>query len=174
MGEIAALIFFLLVVFRLVIGIPSALLIIAGGLCFGAFWATALSAGGILVSAMLLFAAGRGLGGEWIRKRLGDKAPEFERRIRKGGPFVIGLASAHPAVIMTPFHWGSGFSSIRFLPFCFAVGIGATIRSSVLAFFGSTLTDVGSVTFFAAIALFTVIAVVPMLFPRFRRRIFGE
>lgn len=172
-GRIAAIIYFLLVVFRLVIGIPSAVLIISGGLCLGAVWATLLG-GGILVSAMLMFAAGRGIGGEWIQRRLGEKTPELEERIRNGGPFIIGLASAHPAVIMTPFHCAAGFSSIRFVPFCCAVGVGATIRAFVLAFFGSTLTQVGSFTFFGAMATFAAIAVVPMLFPRFRRRIFGE
>ena len=168
-GRAAFAVFFLLMVFRIVILIPSVLLLLAGGICFGAFWGTVLGGSGILVSALLQFAIGRGVGREWVRKRLGDKAPEIERRIRSGGPFVVALVTAHPLGIMTPFHWASGFSSMRLLPFAIAVGIGATIRASSISFFGSTLVDVGSMEFYIATAILAAITIVSLAHPGLRR-----
>jgi len=162
-------VFFLLVVFRIVILIPSQVLIPAGGACFGVFWGTALGSAGILVSALLQFAIGRGVGREWVRKRLGDKAPEIERRIRSGGPFVLALVTAHPLGIMTLFHWASGFSSMRLVPFAFAVGIGAIFRAFSLSLFGATLVEVGSAKLWLATGILAVITIISLAHPGLRR-----
>ena len=105
----------------------------------------------------------------WVRKRLGDKAPEIERRIRSGGPFVVALVTAHPLGIMTLFHWASGFSSMRLVPFAIAVGVGAIIRAFSLSLFGATLREVGSAKFWIASAILAAVAIISLAHPGLRR-----
>jgi len=173
-GIAAPAIYFIIVVLRVVILIPSVLLLVVGGFCFGTFWGTLLGSSGILVSALIQFAIGRGVGRHWIEKKLSDRILEVERRIRRGGPLVIGLVTAYPAGVMTPFHWASGFTSMQLVPFTIAVGIGAIIRAFSFAFFGSSLVDVGSTQFWLATFVFVIIIIVPLAHPKLRQRIFRK
>jgi len=171
-GVWAFIIYFVLVTFRIALLLPSLFILTVGGLCFGPVWGTLLGGGGVLLSAVLQFGFGRGVGRTWIRDHLGEKMPVLERRIESGGPLVIGLITAHPAVPMTSFHWASGFTSMRLVPFSVAVGLGALIRSFSMAFFGSTLVQIGSLEFYIATAVFAIVAIVPIVHPGLRRRIF--
>jgi uncharacterized membrane protein YdjX (TVP38/TMEM64 family) len=170
-GTAAYAVFFLLMFFRIVILIPSVILLLAGGLCFGVWWTTVLGAGAILGSALVQFAVGRGVGRPWVRRWAEARLPEFERRVRSGGPLVVGLVTAHPAGVMTPFHWASGFSSMRLWPFAVAVGVGAVVRALSVSFFGAALADVGSTSFWVAAAGFAAIVLLTLAHPGLRRQI---
>jgi len=61
---------------------------------------------------------------------------------------------------------------MRLLPFSIAVGLGGLVRSFSMAFFGSTLLEIGSLEFYIATAVFAIAAIVPTVLPGLRRRIF--
>jgi len=166
-------IYLLVVVFRTFLGLPSAVVLSAGGLAFGAGLGALLGGVGIVISAVLWYAAARGAGRPWIEQRLGPRARELQRRAEAAGPFLVGISTAHPVGPLTPFHMGSGLAAIPIVPFLVAVSLGSPVRSSTLAFFGSSLLEFGTPRFYAATALVLVLGLLPLAHRGTRERIFG-
>ncbi len=170
LGWKGAAIFVGLVTFRQFLFLPSALVLPAGGVVFGAFEGTLLGALGIVLSAILKYSVARGLGREWLRPRFGAAVEAFERHAEAAGPLVVGLVTAHPIGPMAPVFWGAGFASVPVIGFVVAVTLAAPIRAFSYAFFGSTLLDLGSPRFWVATIVFAAVALLPLTHAGFRGR----
>lgn len=162
LGWKAPAIFVGLVTFRNFLLLPSALVLPAGGVIFGAGLGTLLGAAGIMLSAALKYAIARGVGREWLRPHFGAAVEAFERHAQSTGPVLVGLATAHPAGPMAPAHWGAGFAAVPALSFAVAVALTAPIRAFTYAFFGSSLLELGSLRFWVASALLAGAALAPL------------
>ncbi len=172
LGWRAPFVFFVLVVFRQFLAIPSWLLLPTGGLCFGAALGTALGGGAIIVSGTLKFWVARWLGRDWFRARFGERFQHLDARIDRLGPVVIGLSTAHPLGILAPFHWGAGLSSLRFTPFAAALILGAPVRALAFSFVGASLAAGRSDTFWLVAAALGFVLAAPLAVPAVRRRLF--
>jgi uncharacterized membrane protein YdjX (TVP38/TMEM64 family) len=173
LGWRGPVVFFLLTTFRQFLAIPAWLLLPAGGLCFGLALGTALGGGALVVSGCLKFLLARWLGREWMRARFGAQFERLERRVDRLGPVVIGLSTAHPLGILSPFHWGAGLSSIRFAPFAVALVLGAPVRAFAFSAFGAALADPTTTEFYAVSLGLAVVALLPLAHPVVRDRLFG-
>lgn len=171
LGWKAGAVFVSLVTFRQFLGLPSAVVLSAGGVAFGALLGTGLGGVGILLSAIFGYAVARGAGREFVRRRLGARADDFQRRADAAGPFVAGLATAHPAGPMTVFHWGSGLASVPVLPFVIGVALAAPFRASLYSFFGSTLFEPGTPRFWVASFALVAVTLLPLAHSPTRRRL---
>lgn len=167
-------VFFGLVTFRQFLGLPAWLILPVGGLCFGTAVGTALGGLGLIVSGCLKFLVARKLGRLWVKRTFGDTFLAVERRIDRLGPIVVGLSTAHPFGILAPFHWGAGLSSIRFAPFMAALLVGAPVRAFAFSAFGAAIVDPGTPEFRAVCLGLGCLAVVPLLIPAVRRRLFAS
>ena len=173
LGWKAPAIFVGLVSFRQFLGLPSMLILSAGGAVFGAGAGTALGALGILISASFGYTVARGAGRDWLRGRLGARADDFQRRAGAAGPFVVGVVTAHPAGPMTPFHWGAGFASVPVIPFLVGVAMGSPVRAFLYSFFGSTLFEPGTQRFLVASVALVAVALLLLAHRGTRRRLLG-
>jgi uncharacterized membrane protein YdjX (TVP38/TMEM64 family) len=138
-----------------------------GGLCFGAAVGTLLGAIGIVVSGLGKFAIARTVGRRWLGARLG----RLEARAARLGPAVIGVSTAHPFGILAPFHWAAGLSPVRPASFAVALCLGAPVRAFAYSAFGATLTDAGSLGFWAVIVALAALVLLPLLVPSVRERL---
>ncbi len=170
LGIRAPLIFVALVAFRQFLLLPSVIVLTAGGLAFGAALGGALGGLGILLSACFGFLTARWMGRDWVQRYVGAKFAEFEQRMDRVGLALVGLMTAHPMGVMTPFHWGAGLTRIRLLPFVAVIGATAVVRSFAYAFFGATLLEPGD-RVYLAMALLAAVALLPLAHPEVRRRI---
>jgi uncharacterized membrane protein YdjX (TVP38/TMEM64 family) len=166
-------VFFGLVTVRQLLGLPSWLILPVGGLCFGTAMGTLLGGLGLIVSGCVKFLIARRLGRAWVRRRFGQAFQRFETRIDRLGPIVVGLSTAHPFGILAPFHWGAGLSSIRFTPFVVALMLGAPVRAFAFSAFGAAILDPGTPEFRAICVGLGALAVLPLLFPGVRRKLFA-
>jgi uncharacterized membrane protein YdjX (TVP38/TMEM64 family) len=157
-----------LVTFRQFLLLPSALVLPAGGVVFGALEGTVLGALGIVLSAILKYSIARGLGREWLRARFGAGVAAVERHAAAAGPLVVGMATAHPMGPMSPSYWAAGLAAVPVLGFVVAVVLAAPVRAFAYAFFGSTLLEPGTPRFWAATALLAAAALLPLAHPRVR------
>jgi uncharacterized membrane protein YdjX (TVP38/TMEM64 family) len=128
------------VTFRVVIGLPSPVLLIAGGLCFGALGGTLFGALGILLSGIGLFVIARRAGRERVLRR----APARLRRVLDLGGSRLGtgfafVTTAYPIGPLSAFHLLAGASSMALRAFVAAVAVGAAARAGLYAFFGNSL-----------------------------------
>ena len=173
LGWWGPVVFFLLTTFRQFLALPAWILLPAGGLCFGLVAGTALGGGAIVVSGIGKFALARWLGRDWLRARFGAGFENFERRVDRLGPVVIGLSTAHPLGILSPFHWGAGLSSIPFVSFVIALVLGAPVRAFAFSAFGAALADPTTMEFFTVSIGLGLVALLPLLHPAVRERLFG-
>ncbi len=174
LGWFGPVLFLALVIFRQVLAVPAGLILPVGGLCFGAIGGTVLGSVGLILSGMGKFAIARSLGRDLVRRKFGAQLEWFETRIERLGPIVIGLSTAHPFGILSPFHWAAGLSSLSFASFTLAIVLGAPVRAFAYAVFGSTLTDTDSDSFALASAVLIGIIVVPLVIPGVRRRLLAR
>ena len=170
-GWFAPVAFTLLVAGRQFVLLPSALLLTAGGLLFGAFEGTLLGAMGLVGSAAFTFFLARGIGGERVRARLSKNFPTVDRYVESAGPWLVFATVAYPAGPMTAVFWAAGFSSVRIVPLLVAVAAGGLIRAASYSFFGATLLDFGSPTFWIAAVVLGAGLLLPLLHPGLRRRL---
>jgi len=166
--------FLALVTFRQFLAIPAALLLSAGGLCFGVALGTLLGATGIVVSGVAKFGIARKIGRRWIAARPGGSLARLEARVQRLGPAVIGLSTAHPFGILAPFHWAAGLSPLRLAPFVLALCLGAPVRALAYSIFGATLIDPGTRAFWIATLWLAAAIVVPLVIPGVRARLLAR
>lgn len=160
-----------LVTFRQFLFLPSALILPAGGVVFGALAGTLLGALGILLSAGMKYGLARSLGRDWLRARFGAAVDAFERHAGAAGPLVVGVVTAHPIGPMAPVFWAAGFAAVPVAGFLVAVALAAPLRSFAFSFFGSTLLDPGTPRFWVATVLLVAAVLLPLAHRGFRARL---
>jgi uncharacterized membrane protein YdjX (TVP38/TMEM64 family) len=168
LGVWAPIAFVLLVAFRAPLFLPSQLVLTVGGLCFGAGRGALYGGAGILLAGALAFGLTRWLGAEELRRRLPSG---FRRTLeaagRRGGAAIVALASGYPFGPVTFFHAAAALTSMRFVTFLAAAGVGSLARAATYAWFGSSLVEgrwLGS----AAAAALLGAPLLPLLHPRVR------
>jgi len=169
-GIWAPLLFIALVTFRLVILVPSQILLTASGLLFGAALGALYGAIGMTLSAIVNFAAVRVAGIDRIREQLPPRfGGALDTAKSKLGAGALLIASGYPVGPISAFQIGAALTGMSFLSFIVAVSLGSVVRAATYSYLGSTLFD-GYRLIYGAVAVF-VAAGVPLLFPRPRARI---
>ncbi len=168
LGPVAPVVFLGIMTFRSFLGLPSAVVLTAGGLVFGVWLGALLGALGLVASALWCFAAARLMGRDWVQSRIPERLRPLEQRAESFGPPLIGLVTAHPMGVMTPLYLAAGLSRIRFGPFLAACAIAGPVRAALYAGFGSQLTDLWSPRFWLATGVLVAAAVLPLAHPRVR------
>jgi len=169
-GIWAPLFFITLVTFRLVVLIPSQILLAAAGLLFGAALGAVYGAIGMTLSAILNFSAVRIAGVDRIREQFPPRfAGALDIAQSKLGVGALVIASGYPVGPISAFQIGAALTGMSFLSFVVAVGVGSSVRAATYAYLGSTLLD-GYRLIYGAAALFAA-AAIPLLFPGPRARI---
>ncbi len=174
LGIKAPLIFLGLVAFRQVLLIPSAIVLTAGGLLFGVAMGTLLGGAGIVMSGCICFLLARFMGGEWVHERLQARVGRYDERANAAGPILVGLMTAHPLGLLTPFHLAAGVSGMSLLVFLATVLLAGPIRAASYSVLGSSLVEIGSPRFYLASAVLILIALLPIAHPKVRKRIFAR
>jgi len=173
-GIWAPAIYLLLTAGRQLLVLPSALVLIAAGLLFGAGMGALLGATGLTLNALVLYGAARGVGRPWVLPWLRQRWPAFESLARRGGPAFIALITGHPAGFLTPFHMAAGVTGIALPVFFVAVFPAALLRAGLFSLLGAHLLDVGSVGFWIASLALLAFALAPLAHPRLRRKLFAS
>lgn len=161
-------IFVALMTFRAFILIPSQIMLIAAGLCFGAFAGTLYGALGLMASGFGAFAVARWVG----RDALLDSIPEnmrwaFDAASSRAGAAVVVAGTGYPVGPITAFHIGAGLTAMSIPIFVASLGLGALIRAGIYAWFGNAILE-GDRTVVIAGVVFFAAAAAPLLHPRSR------
>jgi uncharacterized membrane protein YdjX (TVP38/TMEM64 family) len=175
-GLWAPLLFIALVTFRLVILIPSQILLTAAGLLFGAASGALYGAVGMTLSALMNFAIVRVAGIDAVREHLPRRFGGALALARsKVGGGALAIATGYPVGPISAFQIGAALAGMTLLTYVVAVAIGATVRAATFSYFGSTLLE--GERLLVGAAVLAAAAIIPLLFPRSRARLaelFGE
>ena len=169
-GVWAPLLFISLVTFRLIVMIPSQILLAAAGLLFGVKMGTIYGALGMTLSALLNFAVVRVAGIDAIRDRLPRRLDGAIAAARSNvGAGALAIAAGYPVGPISAFQVGAALTGMTFLSYSVAVAAGSTVRAATYSYFGSTLFEGRQLL--AGAAVVVAAAILPLLFPGSRARL---
>lgn len=139
-GLWAPALFVALVGLRPFLLIPSQILLLAGGVCFGSAAGTTYGALGMAVSGIAAFALARRLGREAVQARFpAQLGPVMEAVGGRWGAVLLAFGTAYPVGPVTAYHAGAGLTDMPSRRFLLALAPGALGRAALFTLFGATL-----------------------------------
>lgn len=166
-GAWAPLVFVALVALRLLVMIPSQLLLTAAGVVFGAAYGTLYGALGLTLSALLNFAFVRWLGVEALRNRIPVRLRYALALARsRAGAGALAVVTGYPVGPITAVQMTAALTGMSLLSYALAVGCGSAVRAATFSYFGSTLLEGQRILI--GLAVIAAAAGGPLLFPRSR------
>jgi uncharacterized membrane protein YdjX (TVP38/TMEM64 family) len=145
---------------------PSALVLIGGGLVFGTVAGTLYGAAGLLASALAMFLSSRWAGRDAVEARL----PARFRYLldvagSRAGAVFVAVGTAYPLSPITSYHLLAGVTGMALPVFVSAAATGSLGRAAIYTYFGSSLVEAEPVRLLLAGALLLVAMLVPLAFP---------
>lgn len=137
-GALAPLVSALLMVLQSVIApLPAFLITFANGLLFGVWWGAALSWSSAMLGAALCFFIARALGRPVVVKLLSESAMHTsDRFFQRYGQHTVLIARLVPVISFDVISYGSGLTSMRFVWFAVATGIGQLPATLLYSYLG--------------------------------------
>lgn len=162
LGILGPLIYIGIFIIRPLFLIPSIALFIGGGLAFGPVWGPTYASLGATLGGMVGFWFSRKMGHEYVMKKLKLGADMIDST--KFSFSVVFLLSLLPIMPVTVINYGAGLSTMKFKNYIVAHTLGITPRAFAYGFFGSTLLDIGSPKFRAALLILIIMGLVTAYF----------
>ena len=142
--------------------IPSIALFIGGGLAFGPVMGPSYASFGAALGGTVGFWLSRKMGHDYVKKKLKLGADLLDTT--KFSFSVVFLLSLLPIMPVTVINYGAGLSTMKFKNYIVAHILGITPRAFAYGFFGSTLMDIGSAKFLAALLILIIMGITTVYF----------
>ncbi|MDO8751713.1 MAG: TVP38/TMEM64 family protein [Dehalococcoidia bacterium] len=143
--------------------LPAFIVTVTNGLLFGAFWGTLLSWGSAMVGAAVCYAIARVLGRPAVERLVSKRAlAAADRFFERYGNHSVLIARLVPVVSFDVVSYVAGVTSISFVGFFVATGIGQLPATIVYSILGQNLPSIANIGLFAfgAVAALLVLAFV--------------
>lgn len=169
LGPIAPIGLISLISLRALIGLPSQLVLIVAGLCFGVAMGTLYGALGLTLSGLATFLLARYAGRDAIESRIPDRVRPFvEQAGERPGAIFVAIGTGYPIGFITAYHALAGITPMRLATFMIALIAGSVVRAATFTYFGSSLVAGGLRPILEATLLIGVVLALPLLFSRTR------
>jgi uncharacterized membrane protein YdjX (TVP38/TMEM64 family) len=166
LGVWGPLAFVAIVALRIPLAVPSAIVLIGGGVIFGSVEGTLYGAVGLLISAIAAFLGSRWAGRAAVEARVPTRMRYlFDLAGSRMGALVVALGTAYPLSVITSLHLIAGVTTMSLPVFAIAAGTGSLGRAALYTYFGSRLVDADPVEMLGVGALFAVAMLLPLAFP---------
>ncbi len=140
--------------------LPAFVITFTNGLLFGAFWGTILSWSSAMVGAAVCFAIARVYGRPVVEKIVGGKSLEIaDRFFKRYGKHAILIARLLPIISFDVVSYAAGLTSMGFIGFFIATGIGQLPATIVYSYLGQNLTGSVKVIFYSFIIVLVFLVV---------------
>jgi uncharacterized membrane protein YdjX (TVP38/TMEM64 family) len=133
--------------------VPGAVMTVAGGLAFGAWWGAVWSLIGANIGALFAFGTARFLGRAWVDRVMGVRFESIFDRLRRDGFYVTLYLRLVPVIPYNLFNLLAGASPISFSDYFVASIIGMIPGTVLFSLLGDALWHPMKPRFFIAIAL---------------------
>ena len=173
-GKWAPIIFIAIYAIRgVVLVIPVGVMSLAGGLAFGKWYGTLYIVIGATLGAPLSFVIARFFGRkfiesfEWLHK---GRIKSFDEGTEKHGFRMMLFMRLIPLFQYDAVNFGAGLSKMKFRDYLFASFIGMAPGGFINAMLGSSLENIISVQFFAALGFFILLMFIPTIYKAIKKR----
>lgn len=169
LGPLGPLLFIGVVAGRSLLALPSQVVLIAAGLCFGTVVGTLVGATGLMLSGLGIFLGVRYAGRQEVEKRIGGRFGRIlEASGQRAGAVALALGSGYPISPLSPIHAAAGLTPMSIGVFVLSAFCGGLLRASIFSYFGNAITDSNRAGFvYATVAMLSILAL-PFCFERGR------
>lgn len=165
LGAFGPILFIGVVALRSVLALPSQVVLIAAGLCFGTLMGTIVGGTGLMLSGLGIFLGVRYAGRQEVSKRMG---PRFGRILDasgdRAGAIALALGSGYPISPLSPMHAAAGLTPMSVAAFVLAALSGGLLRASIFSYFGNAITDWDRSAFVYSSIGLVLILTIPLCF----------
>lgn len=162
LGVLGPIIYVGIFIVRPLFLIPSIALFIGGGLAFGPVLGPTYASLGAAMGGTVGFWFSRKMGRDYVMKKLKLGADVIDNT--KFSFSVVFLLSLLPIMPVTVINYGAGLSTMKFKNYIVAHILGITPRAFAYGFFGSTLLEIGSPKFRAALLTLIILGIATAYF----------
>jgi len=166
LGAAGPVLFVFVIAGRSLLALPSQIVLIAAGLCFGTLVGTVVGGVGLTMSGLILFITARYAGRDSIEQRIGKRGKRIlEFASRRSGAAMLAIACGYPITPLSPIQAAAGLTPMPIPNFVIAAFVGGSIRASIFAYFGNALVDASTADMLIASCAFVLILATPLVFP---------
>jgi len=172
-GPLAPLLYLVIYSVAPVLSVPGWILSVAGGLAFGAVWGTALTVLGATIGATAAFFSARYLGRDFVARVLKGKfqtLTTIDDQAAAHGFQVIFFLRLIPLIPFNVLNYVAGLSRVGAGDYILGTFLGIVPGTFAYVYLGSSLTHVYSWQFALAIGMLVLLAVIPILYQRWKAR----
>ena len=162
-GVLSPIIYILLYTIRPLIFFPASILSIAGGLTFGVLMGTIYTIIGATSGAILSFYVARLLGKNMMNKDWKGNGKKIQYQMEKNGFLYILLFRFLPIINFDLISYLAGISKVRISAFFFGTLIGIIPGTFAYNFLGSSFISGNPKIIMAAVFVFLLLTIVPIL-----------
>lgn len=163
LGPAAPLLFVVVVAARSLLGLPSQIVLVAAGLCFGTVVGSVVGGAGLTLSGLALFAGARYAGRDVIERRLGDRVGGvLDLTRRRSGVVFFAFAFGYPISPLSPLQAAAGWTRMSTAGFVVAAMLGGMLRAAIFAGFGDALIAASGRALLAPLALLAAALALPL------------
>ncbi len=162
-GLWAPLVYIIAYTIRPLIFFPASVLSIAGGLAFGAWMGTLYTIIGATLGAALSFVVAKTVGKSLVKKQWTGNAAKIQTQMEQNGFLYVLLFRLIPVINFDLVSYLAAIAKVRFVPFVLATLIGIIPGTFAYNFLGSSFVSGNPQIIAAAVAVFIVLTVVPIL-----------
>lgn len=174
LGPMAPLLFVLIVAARALLWLPSQVVLIAAGLCFGTGIGALVGGAGLMISGIFLFTLARYAGRASLEQWSGGRMqPLLDFAMQPRGAVALALALGYPLTPFSPLQASAGLTGMPLATFIPAAFIGGTIRASTYAYFGDAMLELDVRKIAGAGVLLLGVVALPLATPISRRWLRG-
>jgi uncharacterized membrane protein YdjX (TVP38/TMEM64 family) len=172
-GPLAPLLYLAIYSVAPVLSVPGWIISVAGGLAFGAVWGTGLTVLGATVGATAAFFLARYLGRDFVARALKGKLQTLatiDDQAAAHGFQVIFFLRLIPLIPFNVLNYVAGLSRVGAGDYILGTFLGIIPGTFAYVYLGSSLTHVYSWQFALAIGMLVLLAVIPILYKRWKAR----
>ena len=174
LGPMGPFLFIFVVAGRTLLWLPSQVVLIVAGLCFGTLVGALVGGAGLMISGLVLFGIARYAGRDAIDQRIGERGRHLlDLANHRTGAVTFGIACGYPVSPLSPLQAAAGLTPMTISNFVFSAFIGGAIRALLFAYFGNALVDASFASLALPTAAFIGVAGIPFLFPTGRKWLSG-
>lgn len=162
-GLWSPLVYIIAYTIRPLIFFPASVLSIAGGLAFGAWMGTLYTIIGATLGAALSFVVAKTVGKSLVKKQWTGNAAKIQTQMEQNGFLYVLLFRLIPVINFDLVSYLAAIAKVRFVPFALATLIGIIPGTFAYNFLGSSFVSGNPQIIAAAVAVFIVLTVVPIL-----------
>ncbi|HET9984053.1 MAG TPA: VTT domain-containing protein [Longimicrobiales bacterium] len=121
------------------LALPGSALTLAGGAVFGLWPGVALNLAGAVAGATAAFLLARGLGREFVSRRLHGRVAALDREAERHGFRAILLLRLVPLVPFNALNYGAGLSAVRLRDYVLASAVGMLPGTFAYTYFAEAI-----------------------------------